>query len=362
MRVVVAMSGGVDSSVSAARLVEAGHEVIGMSLQLWGCGVEVTQGPDHKADARAVCDLLGIPFHIVEGEERFRKTIVDYFISEYHRGRTPSPCVKCNEEVKFALLFELADSLGAHAVATGHYARIERGPDGLWRLLRGRDRSRDQSYYLSRLKQPWLPRVLFPVGDLSKVEVRAQAARIGLPVADKADSQELCFVADNRYVDFVEREGGAGVAGDIVDESGRVLGRHGGLCRYTVGQRKGLGIAVGRPLYVTRLEPATGRVVVGDDAALFHRTLVARDCTWVSGVVPGGPRRVEAKIRYRARACPAEVVPGPRGEWHVTFDEPQRAPTPGQAVVFYDGDEVLGGGWIDDVCADPGRSDRPAGP
>ncbi len=347
MRILVAMSGGVDSSVSAAHLVEQGHDVIGMSLQLAPSPPD-HPGPDHKADARAVCDQLGIPFRIVDAQERFASTIIDYFVSAYHAGRTPSPCVRCNPRIKFSTLLEVADELGADKVATGHYARVAKGDDGRWHLYRGADPSRDQTYYLCRLEQRWLERIVFPVGEMTKPDVRAYAARLGLVVADKQDSQELCFVPENRYVPFVEQWGGPGRPGNIVDRSGKVLGEHKGLHRYTIGQRRGLGIAAGKPLYVLDIDAERNEVVVGDNEHLFQRVLTARDCSWITGEAPG-ERLVQAKIRYRAPAAPAVVEPLDEHTCRVTFEQPQRAITPGQAVVFYDGEEVLGGGWIEDA-------------
>ncbi len=352
MRIVVAMSGGVDSSVAAALLARAGHEVIGLSMQLYDQRASPeTFGSccslDDLHDARRVAAAIGIPHYIVNFEERFRETVVRNFVTEYASGRTPIPCVHCNADLKFATLVERAAAFDAAWVATGHYARVQFDEEHRrYRLLRGLDPDKDQSYFLFSLTQEQLAHARFPVGDLTKPEVRAHAERLGLAVATKPDSHEICFVPDGRTGDFVERAR-ADVArdGEIVDSSGRVLGRHAGLHRFTVGQRKGLGLSTGMPMYVLRLEPADDRVVVGPREELGRDTLHATSVTWTAGEPPAGARRCTARIRHRHRDAPA-VVTADGCAAHVRFEEPQLAVTPGQAVVFYDGMEVLGGGWI----------------
>jgi tRNA-specific 2-thiouridylase len=354
MRVVVAMSGGVDSSVAAALLAQAGHDVIGLSMQLYDqraspetfgscCSI------DDLHDARRVAAAIGIPHYIVNFEQKFQDTVVRNFVSEYAAGRTPIPCVHCNADLKFATLVDRAAGLDAAWVATGHYARVTFDEDaGRYRLLRGADPDKDQSYFLFSLTQDQLAHAVFPVGHLNKSEVRAEATRLGLAVADKPDSHEICFVPDGRQADFVERQlDTVPEGGDIVDSGGKTLGRHAGLHRFTVGQRKGLGLSTPAPMYVLRLEPQKGRVVVGSRDELGGRTLEAADVNWIAGEPPVAPRRVTARIRHRHHDAPATVsATGPQSA-HVEFDEPQIAITPGQAVVFYDGEEVIGGGWID---------------
>jgi tRNA-specific 2-thiouridylase len=355
MRVVVAMSGGVDSSVAAARLVEAGHEVIGLSMQLYdqregGASFGSCCSLDDLYDARRVAATLGIPHYIVNFEEQFHDAVVRNFVDEYARGRTPIPCVHCNATLKFAHLVERAAGLDASAVATGHYARVRFDEDRrAYRLLRGVDRDKDQSYFLFALTQDQLSRALFPVGHLAKTDVRASAARLRLSVADKPDSHEICFVPDRQTGDFVERhlDTDAPLDGDIVDSGGALVGHHRGLHRYTVGQRKGLGISRSTPMYVLRLEPADRRIVVGPKDELGRRELTASTVNWIAGVPPDGPRRVTARIRHRHADAPATVVAGSATTASLVFDTPQLAVTPGQAVVFYEGDDVVGGGWID---------------
>jgi tRNA-specific 2-thiouridylase len=354
MRVVVAMSGGVDSSVAAAQLVEAGHEVIGLSMQLYDqqrgaesfgscCSI------DDLHDARRVAAALGIPHYIVNFEEQFQATVVRNFVDEYARGRTPIPCVHCNATLKFAHLVERAAGLDAAAVATGHYARVRFDEDSRqYRLMRGVDAAKDQSYFLFSLTQEQLSRAMFPVGHLTKPDVRAVAERLKLVVADKPDSHEICFIPDGQAGDFVERHLDTSQTheGDIVDSGGRLVGRHRGLHRYTVGQRKGLGVSKPEPLYVLKLEPAERRLVVGGKHELGRRDLTASGVNWIAGAPPEGPRRVTARIRHRHADAPGTVVADGSAAASFTFDEPQMAITPGQAVVFYDGDDVIGGGWI----------------
>lgn len=354
MRVVVAMSGGVDSSVAAAQLVDAGHEVIGLSMQLYDqrSGTE-TFGSccsiDDLHDARRVAASLGIPHYIVNFEEQFQSTVVRNFVEEYAQGRTPIPCVHCNSTLKFAHLVDRAAGLNATAVATGHYARVHYDADRCqYVLLRGADAAKDQSYFLFGLTQDQLSRAQFPVGHLTKAEVRAYAERLALSVADKPDSHEICFIPDGRAGDFVDRHLGGEAArdGEIVDSSGAILGRHRGVHRYTIGQRKGLGVTRPEPLYVLKLEPAERRVVVGSRDELGQRELNATGVNWISGRAPDAPLRITARIRHRHADAAATVVSDGRDTASITFDAPQLAVTPGQAVVFYDGPEVVGGGWI----------------
>jgi tRNA-uridine 2-sulfurtransferase len=359
MRIVVAMSGGVDSSVAAALLADEGHDVIGLSMQLYDQSA-AHDGDAHRAfgrccalddlhDARRVAAAIDIPHYTMNFERQFQSQVVANFVAEYAAGRTPLPCAHCNGELKFATLVERARGLGADAVATGHYARVDLSEStGLFRLRRGADAAKDQSYFLFSLTQPQLAQARFPVGDRPKTAVRDYARRRGLPVADKPDSQEICFIPDDDYAGFVARQMADPPAdGDIVDQSGRPLGRHGGVHRFTVGQRKGLGLAAPRPLYVLALRPADRQVVVGPRASLERTDLTASGVNWIAGAPPEGRLRVDAQIRHRHPAAPATVVAIGADRADVAFDAPQIAITPGQAVVFYRGDVVVGGGWID---------------
>ena len=362
MRVVVAMSGGVDSSVAAVLAREAGHEVIGISLQLWDySGTDENKfgtccSPDDLYDARRIAEQLEIPFYVVNAQTDFRKHVVDEFTSSYARGETPNPCVRCNDHVKFDRLLDMTDALGGEMLVTGHYARRETLDDGRFILRKAVDRAKDQTYFLFTLDQARLRRLWFPLGGMTKDAVRELAMNRGLPTASKHDSQELCFVPDNDYGRFIETQGIEATAGDIVDVQGRVRGRHRGLHHYTIGQRRGLGIASPDPLYVLALDLPGNRLIVGPDQALFEHGLVARGVSWVAGE-PGSDEDVLARIRYRAREVPVQLQALGQGRYVVRFAEPQRAVTPGQAVVFYRDDQVLGGGWIESSAGSGRQTD-----
>ncbi len=345
------MSGGVDSSVAAALLAEQGHDVVGMSMQLYdasagGFGSCCTL--DDLNDARRVAAAAGFPHYIVNFERQFQETVVANFVREYAAGRTPLPCAHCNSDLKFATLLDRARGLGAEQVATGHYARVGQGPDGRWLLRRSADAAKDQSYFLFSLTQDQLAHALFPVGSLTKTEVRDQARRLGLQVADKPDSQEICFVPDDDYASFVARQAPAVERGGaIVDEGGRALATHSGIHRFTVGQRKGLGVSAAAPMYVLKIDAESRQVTVGPRASLDRTTLTASGVNWIAAAAPAGWIRVAAQIRHRHRPAPARTRALEGGRAELEFDEPQTAITPGQAVVFYDDDRVAGGGWID---------------
>ncbi len=354
MRIVVAMSGGVDSSVAAALLAEAGHDVVGVSMQLY----DQRQGEtrfgscctiDDLHDARRVAAVLGIPHYIVNFERHFGEMVISDFVREYAAGRTPIPCVHCNGQLKFATLLERARAFDAERVATGHYARVSFDARlGRHVLRRGLDPTKDQSYFLFTLDQAQLAAADFPVGELTKDAVRDHARRFGLRVAEKPDSQELCFVPPGEHASFVERHApDLATAGVFTDQQGHVVGHHGGVHHFTVGQRKGLGLSTGLRLYVVAIDAPNQTVVVGPREALERTRFTASGVNWVLGAPPASPRRVAAQVRYRHREAPALVRALNSHRVDVEFDEPQAAIAPGQAVVFYDGDVVVGGGWID---------------
>ena len=350
MRIVVAMSGGVDSSVAAALLVEQGHDVVGVSMQLYdnSSGFGTCCTIDDLHDARRVAARIGIPHYIVNFESHFHAHVQQNFIAEYARGRTPISCAHCNSEVKFSELLARAGGDGAAQLATGHYARLDADDHGRVRLRRGRDAGKDQSYFLFSLTQAQLALAAFPVGDLPKDDVRAHARRLGLAVADKPDSQEICFVPDGDYASFLERaEPALAGTGAIVNQQGQTMGTHGGVHRFTVGQRKGLGLSAGVPLYVVAIDADANEVTVGPREALDRRTLTASSANWISGDAPATWTAVTAQIRHRHRATSARVRALDAARLELEFDQPQSAVSPGQAVVCYDGDAVLGGGWID---------------
>lgn len=346
-RIVVGMSGGVDSSVAAALLVEQGFEVVGVTLHLAGAGSRCCSLDDAE-DARRVASALGIRFYVANQQEAFRREVTLPFADAYLAGRTPLPCAACNRLFKFGALLARARALGAEAVATGHYARLEEDPEsGEWRLLRGRDAAKDQSYFLFDLRQEQLARARFPLGELTKEEVRARARALGLATAEKPESQEICFVPHGDYAKVVEalRPGAAPGEGEIVDGEGRVLGRHAGIHHFTIGQRRGLGLAAPERLYVKRLDAERNRVVVGREEELAVRGARLGGVSWI-GSAPRGPLRATVRIRYRHPGAPAWVEPDGEGGAAVRFETPVAALAPGQAAVFYAGDRVLGGGWI----------------
>ncbi|HEV8491565.1 MAG TPA: tRNA 2-thiouridine(34) synthase MnmA [Candidatus Angelobacter sp.] len=363
--IAVAMSGGVDSSTVAAMLRAEGHNVVGLTMQLWNQrrlagheGMpEQVQGRccsiDDVYDARRVAEDLGIPYYVVNHEERFERDVVRPFIDEYLSGRTPIPCSLCNNHLKFDQLLITARQIGADMLATGHYARCEFSAErNRWLLRRAADPAKDQTYFLFGLTQEQLSRTLFPLGHMNKPQVRELAREHHLALAEKPDSQEICFVPGGDYKRFIDaylNEQGEQLpdtSGDLVTTDGKVLGHHEGVHNFTVGQRKGLGVATGSPLYVININGAAGKVTVGGNDDLLSRTLIARDVNWIAIESLTDPIRVAAKIRHRHEPAPAVLEPAANGEVRATFDEPQRAITPGQAVVFYDGDLVVGGGWI----------------
>jgi tRNA-specific 2-thiouridylase len=369
MKLAVAMSGGVDSSAAAAILKAQGHELVGFTMQLWnqrrGISVDENGDPlpsrccslDDVYDARRVAEELGFPFYVLNLEREFERDVVQPFVQSYLNGETPIPCVSCNSRLKFASLDQLAASLGCDKVATGHYARVEYDEtQNRYRLLRARNLDKDQSYFLWELTQDQLSRALFPLGEMSKPEVRQVARDHSLAVAEKSESQEICFVPDGSYAGFIERYLEAEDSkdrlpgqGEIVAAGGEVIGHHAGIHRYTIGQRRGIGIAGSEPLYVVNINAAKNQVVVGNQNELLSSQFTAAGVNWIAIDKPSGPVRAEVRVRYRHKPAAATItpLPGDRGDRvRVIFDEPQRAITPGQTTVFYRDDEVLGGGWI----------------
>ena len=352
-RVVVGMSGGVDSSATAALLLEQGYEVVGITLKLWpqDCVSRAEDkccGPQAVTDARAVCHQLGIPYYLIDEAAEFQRKVIQYFADEYKAGRTPNPCVMCNQNLKFGRLIERADQLGAAYIATGHFARVGPDSDGARTLLRrGRDPRKDQSYFLFSLRQPQLARVLFPLGEKTKSDTREVARHCHLKTAEKEESMEICFVPDNDYGKFLRQARLASEHdGEIVDLQGRLLGRHRGIEFYTIGQRKGLGLSSPKPLYVVDLDAEHNRVVVGDDSALERDEFTVERCNWIPFAEPPDSFEATVKIRYNHPGAAATVTPLAGERARVKVHTPQRAVTPGQAAVFYQDDLVLGGGWI----------------
>jgi len=354
-KVMVGMSGGVDSSVAAALLLEKGYDVIGVTMHMWD---DPTSEEDVREDAccslsavddaRRVANKLKIPHYVLNFKDIFKKTIVDYFIEEYLKGRTPNPCIACNKFIKFGIFIEKALSMNVDYVATGHYARIEYDDSrNRYLLKKAVTKTKDQSYVLYNITKENISRVLFPIGDYDKDEVRNLARKYELPVATKPDSQEICFIQDNDYARFIKRISQATIKpGYFVDTKGNILGKHEGIINYTVGQRKGLGISFGKPMYVVRIDSKSNQVVLGDVDDLFSRELIAEDVNYLSIDALEEPLKVNAKIRYSAKESPATIYPMEDGKVKVIFEQPQRAITPGQSIVFYDGDIVVGGGII----------------
>jgi tRNA-specific 2-thiouridylase len=366
MKIAVAMSGGVDSSAAAAILKQQGHELVGFTMQLWNQrrGINVDEhgeslpsrccSLDDVYDARRVAGELGVPFYVLNLEKDFERDVVQPFVDSYLSGETPIPCVSCNSRLKFASLDRLAASLGCEKVATGHYARLDFDQStGRYRLLSGKNLQKDQSYFLWELTQEQLSRALFPLGEMSKAEVRDVAREHSLAVAEKSESQEICFVPDGNYAGFIERylqaensEARLPGEGETVSAEGEVVGHHAGIHHYTIGQRRGIGIAGERALYVIGINSPHNQIVVGNQDDLLAREFVAARVNWIAFDNPTAPIRAEVRVRYRHSPAPATITPLDDARVQVVFDEPQRAITPGQATVFYRGDEVLGGGWI----------------
>ena len=353
-KVVVGMSGGVDSSVAAAILKRDGYDVMGVSVRTWPkeeCGASSGRACcnlEAVTRARAVAEGLGIPYYVVDFSADFKKEVIDYFCAEYLKGHTPNPCVVCNEKIKFGKLLEKAGSLGAQKIATGHFAGVSFDKRrGRYLLKEGKDKAKDQSYFLFSLSQEQLKHCLFPLSGLTKEDVRRKAKSFGLRTHDTPSSQDVCFINDLNYAEYIKKKTGMEIRpGEITDSSGNILGRHKGVIFYTIGQRRGLGIARGEPLYVTAIDIATNRIVVGNKKDVLKISLVAEKINWISVKDITKPIKVAAKIRYAHKKAKATVTKTGEGVVRVDFDEPQEAPTPGQAVVFYDCEMVVGGGWI----------------
>ncbi len=363
-RVIVAMSGGVDSSVAAYLLAREGYDVVGVTMRLWASEAEDIT-PDHQGccsiedieDARRVCQTLGVPHYVLNVEREFREHVVDYFVDEYQKGRTPHPCIACNDRIKYDFLMRRAEMLDAKYVATGHYARIGCDDEtGERTLLKGVDPTKDQSYVLFGLSQPQLERMLLPVGWHAKARIRELAAEGGLHLADKRDSQEICFIPQGDYREFLKKRVEP-KPGELMHVDGRVLGTHKGIEFFTIGQRRGLGIAPDSPsterLFVTSVDADTGRVYLGPEDALYNSDVHIDGVNYVGGNPPSTPVHVTAKIRYNGQDASAVLSPGAAGEAELRFEEPQRAATPGQAAVFYEGDRVLGGGYVVSATTGP---------
>jgi len=356
-RVVAAMSGGVDSSLSAALLKKDGHETIGVTFRMWPkeeCGSSFGRSCcnlEAVTRARAVAEDLGIPYYVVDFSEEFRKEVIDYFCKEYLKGHTPNPCVVCNEKIKFGHLLEKAASLGASAVATGHYANVSLyKKSGRYLLKEGKDKRKDQSYFLFRLSQEQLKHAIFPLGTLTKEKVRSLAKKMRLKTFNTASSQDICFVQELEYAEYIKKKTGVEIkSGEIVNKDGKVLGRHKGIPFYTIGQRRGLGIAHKEPLYVTGIDIEKNRIIVGPKEEVMKSSLVADRMNWISIDNLDRPIRVMSRIRYNHKKARALVTKIGTDSVRVDFDEPQAAPTPGQAVVFYNKDVVVGGGWIKNI-------------
>ncbi len=354
-KVVVGMSGGVDSSVAALLLKEEGYDVVGVTMQIWqeedACSVQENGGCCGLSavdDARRVAQKLDIPYYVMNFKKEFKEKVMDYFVEEYLKGRTPNPCIACNRYVKWESLLKRSMDIGADYIATGHYARIEKLPNGRFAIRNSVTAAKDQTYALYNLTQYQLSHTLMPVGAYEKSEIRKLAKEAGLPIADKPDSQEICFVPDHDYAAFIEREAGERVpgAGNFVTKDGIVLGRHKGITHYTIGQRKGLNLAMGHPVFVTQIRPETDEVVIGEHEDVFSMELECRKLNFMSIEDLDSPRKVLAKIRYAHKGTLCTIEKVDEDTLHCTFDEPVRAVTKGQAVVFYDGEYVLGGGTI----------------